>query len=276
MLSWNEWKIRYKHEIAHIVGFEEMFVDRILSKISSITPQDVIPQYHFVDEKGINRYIDFMIINESKGYCLPIELDGLSKMLGDNQEYQKFNDFLERQNSIVAKFGKVLRFSNKKMLNESNLVVEQIYHELSKQSDLKKYGSSMQVKVGSGGEFGMKITLIIGAAVVCILCVWFLVGKFSEQQKVNHQMLAINQKDIKSNSKMVCGLVAQIKGFSRGSYLNIGHAYPNQDITIVVWDVSVEDAAHLEREKVCASGVLKEYKGKPQLSVDSLRDIDVK
>lgn len=133
-MNWNEWKIKHKDDLAHIAGFEEKFVDNVLSKINLIAPEDVVPQYHFLDSKGGNRYIDFMILNESKGYCLPIELDGLAKMITDNREYQKFNDFLERQNALIAKFGVVLRYSNKKMLNESYSVIKEITDTLNRQA----------------------------------------------------------------------------------------------------------------------------------------------
>lgn len=133
-MNWHEWKLKHKDDLAHIAGFEEKFVDNVLSKIKLITPQDVVPQYHFLDGKGGNRYIDFMIINQSKGYRLPIELDGLAKMITDSRDYQKFNDFLERQNALVAKFGLVLRYSNKKMLNESYSVIKEITDTLNRQA----------------------------------------------------------------------------------------------------------------------------------------------
>lgn len=112
MNNWKSWKIKYSKQIEHVAGYEEAFVDRVLSQIPEISPDDVIPQYHFVDDYNGNRYIDFMILNKAKGYYLPIELDGTYK----DVNHQKWKDFLVRQNSLITKFGIVLRFSNKQML----------------------------------------------------------------------------------------------------------------------------------------------------------------
>ncbi|GKW54106.1 hypothetical protein NCCP2140_31590 [Pseudoalteromonas sp. NCCP-2140] len=113
------------------MGYEEIFIDKILSKIPEISPNDVIPQYHFVDDKGKNRYIDFMIINQVEGYYLPIELDGTYKDVDHNH----WKDFLVRQNSLITKFGIVLRFSNKHMLNEPMEIIHKIRETLTSQKD---------------------------------------------------------------------------------------------------------------------------------------------
>ena len=56
----------------------------------------------------MTRYIDFVIII-GEGVYLPIEIDGLSKMIDyDNtheQRYERFNDFLFRQNEIINRKG---------------------------------------------------------------------------------------------------------------------------------------------------------------------------
>ena len=133
MLDWNSWKLENKDNISHIAGFEEIFIDSILSNIPEISPDDVISQYHFTDFNGKNRYIDFMIINPSKGYQLPIELDGYSK-LELERDYSKFNDFLERQNALTSKFGILLRYTNKKMFNEQASIIKEIKDVLNRQN----------------------------------------------------------------------------------------------------------------------------------------------
>ncbi|CAM4447402.1 hypothetical protein [Vibrio agarivorans] len=140
MLTWKSWKIRYADKIAHPVNFEEKFVDRVLARIPEITPSDVIPQFHFKDDNGGNRYIDFMIRNESKGYYLPIELDGTTK----DTTHAKWKDFLVRQNSLITKFGVVLRFSNMQMLNEPQNVIHKIRHTLDIQANNKVTESTKQ------------------------------------------------------------------------------------------------------------------------------------
>ncbi|MFA0226206.1 hypothetical protein AB4483_19275 [Vibrio splendidus] len=130
MLSWESWKQKYSKQIEHVAGYEEAFVDKILSQIPEINPEDVFPQYHFIDDHGGNRYIDFMIKNESKGFYLPIELDGTYK----DTDHQRWKDFLVRQNSLITKFGIVLRFSNKQMLWDSPNVISKIRNTLHVQT----------------------------------------------------------------------------------------------------------------------------------------------
>ncbi len=62
MLDWDTWKFFNKNKLTHIAGYEEKFVDLILSNIPEITPEDVISQYHFIDRKGNSRFIDFFIL----------------------------------------------------------------------------------------------------------------------------------------------------------------------------------------------------------------------
>lgn len=125
-MNWTQWKTKYQKELQHIAGYEEMFVDRVLSRIPNLQPTDVIPQYHFVDDKGNNRYIDFMIINPSRGWLLPIELDGYAKMVGNGDDYARFQDFLERQNSIIKQYGILLRYTNKDMLKRNWYIINEI------------------------------------------------------------------------------------------------------------------------------------------------------
>lgn len=128
-MTWDEWLVLNKKNIEHIAGFEEQFVNSILRRIPEITPDDVKSQYYFIDSKGGNRYIDFMIINPSKGYALPIELDGIWKV----RNYDDFNDMLARQNALITKYGILLRFTNKQMFNESGTVIKSIRDVLSRQ-----------------------------------------------------------------------------------------------------------------------------------------------
>lgn len=122
--QWQQWKQKHALKIQHIAGFEERFVDTVLSHISLISPDDVVPQYHFVDHKKGNRYIDFVIAipQGAKKILLPIELDGKSKF----DSYVSFNDTLERQNDLIKQFGALLRYSNKKMLESPEEIIAEI------------------------------------------------------------------------------------------------------------------------------------------------------
>lgn len=125
-MNWQQWKAKYHRELEHIAGYEEKFVDLVLMNIPNLQPTDVIAQYHFKDSDGKNRYIDFMIINQHKNWLLPIELDGYAKMVGNGNDYERFTDFLSRQNDIIKIFGKIFRFTNKEFLTKPKGVINTI------------------------------------------------------------------------------------------------------------------------------------------------------
>ena len=129
-MNWDEWIAENRKQIEHVAGYEENFVRTILAKIPEIRPEDVTAQYHFKDSNGGNRYIDFMISNQSKGYQLPIELDGYWKV----NNYRDFNDMLERQNDLMAIYGVLLRYTNNKMNQEPDKIVIEIRKTLELQS----------------------------------------------------------------------------------------------------------------------------------------------
>lgn len=132
-MNWQEWKSKHQEELFHIAGYEEKFVDLVLMKIPDLNPEDVYPQYPFEDNQGKNRYIDFVIYKPQKNWLLPIELDGYAKMVGNGNDYERFQDFLERQNAMMRHFKIVLRYSNKAMFNQSERIVREITDTLNRQ-----------------------------------------------------------------------------------------------------------------------------------------------
>ena len=128
MQTWENWLDSNRKLMQHPVDFEERFVIDILKKINGLKPEDVIPQYHFTDFDGGNRYIDFCIKNAEKGYFLSIELDGRFKFQNDLLEKT-----LERQNALVAKVGTLVRYANTTWLNNPNRVINEIQTILYKQ-----------------------------------------------------------------------------------------------------------------------------------------------
>ena len=128
MQTWENWLDSNRKLMQHPVDFEERFVIDILKKINGLKPEDVIPQYHFTDFDGGNRYIDFCIKNAEKGYFLSIELDGRFKFQNDLLEKT-----LERQNALVSNVGTLVRYANTTWLNNPNRVINEIQTILYKQ-----------------------------------------------------------------------------------------------------------------------------------------------
>ena len=135
-MTWNEWIVKYSSKIdQNEYGYERMFVDRVLSKLYNIEPDDVIPQYHFIDKHNGNRYIDFVICITSTE-LLPIELDGAEKF----SKYDILPDTLDRQNDLIKRFGRLLRYSNRQLLNNPQSILE----ELKEYIDRVKVNKSIQ------------------------------------------------------------------------------------------------------------------------------------
>lgn len=395
-MSWQQWKYTYQKELEHIAGYEEKFVDLVLSQIPEIDPDDVVPQYHFLDSRGKNRYIDFMILNKRKGYCLPIELDGFAKMVGAeyNGGYEKFNDFLERQNAIINQFGLVLRYSNKTMLNDSPKIVRELQDTLKKQrmslstreikerhtaqmvQDYEQRIKELQMKVKKVNQptlepeemlaqikaTRIKLELLnqsldesvthdesvvvdkvkedeedsetsrVGGIVILILIFlavgWFILDSnarkntnvpiesvdttpvavanteitetvsnpFNESsenvvvtqeskpkanEKVNEKPKVVDKpvakekpveaskpKYIVGQVQEVCGRVAKVKEFAKGTYLNLGKPFPNEDITLVMWDMY--ELSDYRGKRVCVNRTVEEHKGRLQVHVNSI------
>ncbi|RZL05770.1 MAG: hypothetical protein EOO89_25640 [Pedobacter sp.] len=77
-------------------------------------------------------------------------------------------------------------------------------------------------------------------------------------------------------SKAVCGQVTQLKDFSKGTYLNMGRSYPNQDLTIVVWSSDIRNLGNLQSyvgQNMCIYGEITAYKGVPQINLVSASQI---
>ncbi len=73
----------------------------------------------------------------------------------------------------------------------------------------------------------------------------------------------------------VCGIVASehTATSSRGepTFINLDSAYPNQVFTILVWGDDRKNVGELPRLKsrVCATGLIKDYRGVPEIVVRS-------
>lgn len=92
-------------------------------------------------------------------------------------------------------------------------------------------------------------------------------------------------KDYIGDSVHVCGLVASARYISNTdeapTFLNLGVAYPNQLLTVVIWQI-VRDKMQIKPEEfylnkeVCIKGRLELYKGKPQIVLKSTPQIQLK
>jgi hypothetical protein len=82
----------------------------------------------------------------------------------------------------------------------------------------------------------------------------------------------------------VCGMVASAKFLSQSkklaTFLNLDQPYPNQVFTIVLWGTDrskfpepPED--YYMGKKICVKGMIKEYRGKPEVIVNDPSQITI-
>lgn len=77
------------------------------------------------------------------------------------------------------------------------------------------------------------------------------------------------------NQVMICDSISDTfvaKGDKKTTYLHFGATYPNVKLTAVIFEKDVvkfesSPAIFLMDKKVCITGLLKEYKGKPEIIV---------
>ncbi|MDK1671169.1 hypothetical protein QOK77_11420 [Moraxella osloensis] len=79
-----------------------------------------------------------------------------------------------------------------------------------------------------------------------------------------------------SKPVMACGILKETKHLSNRHYLNLDKPYPNQSLTLLVWD---NDYRWFEErfgkidghigKRFCARGTIEEYKNNLQIQVDN-------
>ncbi|WP_439241906.1 hypothetical protein [Lonepinella sp. BR2474] len=334
MQTWLDWKQQHRYKIQHIAGYEEKFVDNVLSKIDLISPEDVIPQYHFIDHKGGNRYVDFVIkIHQgNKITLLPIELDGKTKF----EQYASFNDTLERQNDLIKQFGCLLRYTNLKMLNQPESIINEITqyiqdtinkkdtaelqrknYEQYKQSiesrlaeinqkisdlttpnkeletlknkqqqtekELKHIHSTITKLHSTDMTSNKKWTIPLFSICFAILAgIWitnyFVQSTQTKDEITKDYIYASESAKYLGEEKTVCGQIVEIKSFAKGVFVNLNKPYPNQDLTIVIWEedlvnIGTQFLTEINNKNYCAKGILQEYKGQIRLKITQFNQL---
>jgi hypothetical protein len=83
-------------------------------------------------------------------------------------------------------------------------------------------------------------------------------------------------KDHIGKDETVCGTVYQVQLSKSGTvFLNIGSDHPNQPFTAVCFHGAIpyETLKQFESLSVCVTGTIRDYKGKPEITITSLSQI---
>jgi DNA/RNA endonuclease YhcR with UshA esterase domain len=75
---------------------------------------------------------------------------------------------------------------------------------------------------------------------------------------------------------MVCGTVAEVRPFSKGTYINMGARYPNQHISFLVWETDhpkfnarFGSLSVFQGAQACAHGLVENYRSTLQIKVSN-------
>jgi len=76
----------------------------------------------------------------------------------------------------------------------------------------------------------------------------------------------------------VCAAVFGVKSTENITFINLGAAYPNSPLTLVIRTKDLVNfksspSSLYENKKVCASGILKDYKGKIEIEITRPEEI---
>lgn len=88
-------------------------------------------------------------------------------------------------------------------------------------------------------------------------------------------LTAAQAKAHEGENATVCGKVASERTAtgSRGepTFINLDSAYPNQSFTVLVWGDDRKNVGELPHvgSRVCATGLIKDYRGVPEIMVRS-------
>jgi DNA/RNA endonuclease YhcR with UshA esterase domain len=79
---------------------------------------------------------------------------------------------------------------------------------------------------------------------------------------------------------VVCSKVFGIKSLEKITLINLGQAYPNSPLTVVIFAENLPSfkdspSSLYDGKQICVTGTLKEYKGKAEIIVTKPDDISV-
>ena len=118
----------------------------------------------------------------------------------------------------------------------------------------------------------MKVFKKLGYLLFLILVLFFI--EFLSVSYSQNEITASQALNYIGQRKTVCGIVASVKysRYSRGqpTFINIDKPYPNQIFTLVIWGsdrikFSNIESVFVQGRRVCATGLIKSYHGKPEM-----------
>ncbi|MDB9454228.1 DEAD/DEAH box helicase family protein [Dolichospermum circinale] len=104
-----EYYVKYDSRI--IQASERLFIEEFLYPLLKSNIGKIEPQYVFIDSTGKNRRIDFAYHDDENNVKIAFEVNGESYHAEGIIPHEQFDDNLFRQNEILGRGYKLLRFS---------------------------------------------------------------------------------------------------------------------------------------------------------------------
>lgn len=189
---------------------------------------------------------------------------------------QKLEGMTAREIADMSKIDMV------KWWDESRALLDDIYN-FSDSGSGHKMSSEYLVRMKPVVE-----TLLIkaGLRLAAALNLYFAEARSTSSQAVS-EILTIDASDAVNHvgeKLKVCGKVFTTRyldySAKKPTFLNLGAPYPNQNFTIVIMGINRPKFSYLpeerlKNEKVCATGRIQMYKGKPQMELSEPSEIEV-
>jgi len=132
--TWEQFEWLHGAKLRENSLYEHQFFEMVLRHVPSLRPEQVFPQFHIQDSRGLNRYIDFVVTIGSLPK-LALEVDGYDKTgSGGFMSPDQWDDFTYRQNEIVLQGMTLLRFSNREFSRRPQDAIRQIEDALDKRT----------------------------------------------------------------------------------------------------------------------------------------------
>ncbi len=93
---------------------------------------------------------------------------------------------------------------------------------------------------------------------------------YAEHQKID----PANAKEQVGQTVITCGVISNVKTFSKGTYLSFGPLFPKEHLTAVVWNQDLQafvrkfgELGSLSDRDACVRGKVTTYKGHAQIEL---------
>lgn len=105
---------------------------------------------------------------------------------------------------------------------------------------------------------------------------------YASAQKPQLEITIAEAKDHEGEKVTICAEIKETfynaKAKGQPTMLNFGSAYPKNTFSCIIWkddlkNFNYEPAAYLKGKQVCVTGIIKIYKGKPEMEIHTQEQI---